>query len=281
MKIGINLLLWTTFVTEAHFPLMEALRETGYDGIEIPLGRGGRSHYAKIGRELDQLGLDCTTVTSVHAESNPISPDAKIRAAAVEQLKWAIEMTATLGGEVMCGPFHSAFKTFSGSPPTEEEAKWGAEVMYQAAEFANANGVTLAVEALNRFECYFLNTIAMARTFVERVGHPSCRIIYDTHHSHIEEKSPAAAIALCADMLAHVHISENDRGTPGTGQVNWAENFAALKKIGYDKWLTIEAFSTADPEFASGINVWRNFANSPEDVYRDGLKFIQNMWQRA
>jgi D-psicose/D-tagatose/L-ribulose 3-epimerase len=281
MKIGMNLLLWTTQVNDNTFPIMEALRQTGYDGVEIPIGEGDSKSYSAVRGQLDNLGLSCTAITSLAPENNPISPDPAVRRAALNRLKWAIEMAATMGSELLCGPFHSAYKAFSGMAPTGDENRWGVDVLRQAAEFAAGHNVCLALEPLNRFECYFLNTMADAHAFVRQVAHPNCRLIYDTHHSNIEEKSPAIAIEGCADDIAHVHISENHRGTPGTGQVNWFDNFTALKRINYQNWLVIEAFSTAVPDFASAIHVWRDFAASPEDVYTEGFRFIQKMWQEV
>src|SRR5713226_2186925 len=118
MKTGMNLLLWTTHVTEEHFPLLAKLRATGFDGAEIPIFEGDAAHYKKIRAELFKNGLSCTAVTVVGPEHNPISPDANVRKAAVDRLKWAIEMTATLGGEILCGPYHSPLAVFSGTGPT-------------------------------------------------------------------------------------------------------------------------------------------------------------------
>src|SRR5206468_5998073 len=103
MKTGMNLLLWTTHVTAEHFPILAKLKETGFDGVEVPLFQGDAAHFRNIRKELDRLGLGCTTVTTAPPEANPISPDAAVRKQAVERLKWAIDMTATLGGEVMAG----------------------------------------------------------------------------------------------------------------------------------------------------------------------------------
>src|SRR6266496_6802717 len=123
MKTGMNLLLWTTHVTEELFPLMAKLKQTGFDGVEIPLFEGDANHYKSIAAELKKQGLGCTTVTVVGPEANPISPDANVRKAAVERHKWAIEMTAIMGGENLCGPYHSPLAVFSGTGPTEDERK--------------------------------------------------------------------------------------------------------------------------------------------------------------
>lgn len=275
-----NLLLWTTAINEELFPILDKIKAVGYDGVEVPIGDEGDEKYRKIGQRLKELGLGCTSVTSVFEDGNPASPDPKIRAKAVDQLKWRIDMGAELGSEVIGGPFHSAFAYFSGEPPREDERKWSAETLRQAAEYAEGTGVILTPEALNRFECYLYNTLADITTLIEAVDHPNLRMIYDTHHAHIEEKSQAGAIETYAPLIAHVHISENDRGTPGSGQVAWEEVFEGLQGINYDGWLTIEAFSRNNPEFASNINVWRNYEPSLEEIYEKGYDFIKTMWEK-
>jgi D-psicose/D-tagatose/L-ribulose 3-epimerase len=281
MRTGMNLLLWTTHVTADHFPILEKLKKAGFDGVEIPLFEGDAAHFQKVRKELDRQGLGCTTVTVVGTEASPISPDQATRKAAVERLKWAIEMTATLGGDVMAGPFHSPLGVFSGEPPTEDEKTRAADVLRQAAEIAAQNKVKLAIEYLNRFECYFLTTATDARALVDRVNHPSFRTMYDTFHANIEEKSPAKAIASLGDRFVHVHISESDRGTPGTGMVHWDESFRALRQAKYDGWLTIEAFGRALPALAAATKVWRDLFPSAEEVYTQGLRFMKEKWVAA
>lgn len=279
MKTGMNLLLWTGFVTEEHYPLLTQLKETGYDGVEIPVFDGDVAHYKKLKQELDRVGLQCTTVTIVTPDTNPISPDPTVRKNAVDRLKWAIECNHALGAETMVGPYHSALGQFSGQPPTEDEKKWATEVLRQAAEFAREANLTLGIEYLNRFECYFLTTASDAAALVESVDHPNFRTMYDTFHANIEERRPSDAIHAIGPVLAHVHISENNRGTPGTGQVNWMENFRTLREIGYDGWLVIEAFGRALPELAAATRVWRDFFPSPEHVYKHGHDFMRVMWE--
>src|SRR4029079_18247019 len=180
MKTGMNLLLWTTHVTDQLFPLFAKLKTAGFDGVEIPLFEGDANHYKSIAAELKKQGLGCTTVTVVGPGANAISPDANVRKAAVERHRWAIEMTAILGGENLCGPYHSPLAVFSGTGPTEYEKLGAADVLRQSAEFAGQHKVMLAIEYLNRFECYFLTTAAQAKDLAQRVNHPNFRTTYDT-----------------------------------------------------------------------------------------------------
>jgi len=279
MKTGMNLLLWATHVTSEHFPILAKLKKTGYDGVEVPLFEGDAAHYQKIRKELDNQGLVCSSVVTVATpDANPISPSVAVRQAAVDRLKWAIDMTAMLGAEMLCGPYHSPLAVFSGAGPSEDEKQRAADVLRQAAEIAAKAKVRLAIEYLNRFECYFLTTAADALALVQRVNHPNFRMMYDTFHAHIEEKDVSKAIASIAGQFIHVHISENDRGTPGTGQVRWDDTFRALRKANYDGWLVIEAFGRALPDLAAATRVWRDLFPSAEEVYTQGLRFMKEKW---
>ena len=226
-----NLLLWTTHVTEEHFPLLAKLKQAGFDGVELPLFEGDAAHYQTVRKELDNHGLGCTTVTVATPEANPISPDAAVRQKGLDRIKWAIEMTAILGGENLCGPYHSPLGVFSGTGPTEDEKKRAADVLRQAAEFAQQHKVMLAIEYLNRFECYFLTTAADAQALVQARQPPA--LPHDVRHlprQHRGEGHRRRRSRRIAGSFVHVHISENDRGTPGTGHVHWDETFRALQE---------------------------------------------------
>jgi len=282
MKTGFNVLLWTPHVTEEHFPLFGKLKAAGYDGVEIPLFGGDADHFRAVGRALQENGLASTTVTVIpDEERNPISPDPAHRRGAVDYLRWAIDCTAAAGAELLCGPFYQPLGTFSGQGPTEEEKEHAADVHREAADIAQQAGVALAVEPLNRFECYFLNTLQDTVEHVRRVDRPNFGAMYDTFHGNIEEKDPVGCITGNMGVLKHVHVSENDRGTPGRGHVPWADTFKALKDGGYDGWLTIEAFSRAMPDLAATTCVWRDLSGSLQEVYTEGLALIKNQWAAA
>jgi len=278
MKLGMNMLLWTTAIGEHHYPVFRDLKDCGFDGVEIPIAPD--DDYAAMGRLLDDIGLERTTVFAVDEDANPVSPAAAIRQAAVDALKTAIDKTHALGAHRVVGPFHSAYKTFTGVGPTDDERKWSAEVLHAASEIAAEADVLLCVEPLNRFECYLMNTVADARAVTDMVHHPNCGVLYDTHHMHIEEKNVSDAIARCGSAINHVHVSESDRGTPGSGQVAWAESMRALHDVGYDDWLVIESFSRMDADFAGAIHIWRDFDPS-DDVWRIGHEFIRKSWADA
>jgi D-psicose/D-tagatose/L-ribulose 3-epimerase len=282
MKIGFCMLLWTTHVDETHRALIEDIKATGYDGIEVPIFEGEPDHYARLGRMLDEIGLERTAITVIPtADKDPLSEDPLVRRAAVDYLNHCTECTAALGASQVAGPLHQVLGQFSGSATTDEERARAREVHHAAGDHARERGVTIVLEAVNRFESYFVNTMGDLATYLDSVDHPAVTGMYDTFHANIEELDPVAAFTRNARHLSYVHISENDRGVPGRGHVPWAETFRAIKGSGYDGWLTIEAFGRGLPALAAATRVWRDFAESPEAVYRDGYRCIREGWDAA
>lgn len=282
MKIGFNLLLWTTLLTDDLLPICENLKAEGYDGVEVPVFEGDAAHYANLRRKLADVGLATTAVAIVQDEArNPTSTDASHRQAGADYLKWLVDCADALGAEILCGPFYQPLAVFSGTGPTTAEWQYLLESHKKMAEYARGTGVTLAVEPLNRFECYALNTNTDAARLVREVDASNYGYLYDTFHSNIEETDPVGAIAETASQLVHVHVSENTRGTPGRGHVDFARTFRALKAVGYDNWLTIEAFGHALPDIAAATKVWRPLFESEEQVYKEGLALIRSGWAAA
>ena len=275
MKFGMNLLLWSGDLNDDLMPVLQSLKQMGYDGVEFPLFEADVDQCAEWGKRFDDLGLERTAVTVRGEEDNPISPDAAVRAKGVANTCMALDACQAANATHLVGPYHSALGLFSGAGPTEDEWKWGVESMRAVAEHAAKTGVILGVECLNRFETYLLNSHADAARFAKDVDHPNCQVMYDTFHANIEEKSVADALTACADVLCHVHISENDRSTPGQGGVKWNENFDGLKAIGYDGWMMVEAFGLALPEIAAATKIWRRMYQSEEQLARDALAFMK------
>ena len=275
MKFGMNMLLWTSDVTEEHFGILENLKKWGYDGVELPVFDLDPAKFSRLGKTLDAIGLERTAVTVCSDADNPISADPAIRAVGVDRLKKAIDTVAAAGATLLCGPLHSALGTFSGTGPTADEWKWGIESLTKAADHAQKNNVTLVCEYLNRFECYFLTNAADDARFCREANHPNLKMMYDTFHANIEEKDLAAAMKGCWDQVVHVHISENDRSSPGEGYVDWKTTFQTLKELKYDGWLTVEAFGLALPALAAATKIWRRMFPTEEYLAKNALAFMK------
>jgi D-psicose/D-tagatose/L-ribulose 3-epimerase len=281
-KLGMNMMLWSPDVTgPEHDATFELLRDLGYDGVEIPIFDSDAARYERLGKRLTELGLAVLGVSARFEDDSPISDDADVRARGVAATRAALDTCAMLGARTLCGPLAAPLGVLSGAPPTREERQRSVESLRAAAEHAATLDVTIAVEYLNRFETYLVNCAEDAAALVRAVDHPNCRLMYDTFHAHIEEKDPRQALEACADVLVHFHASENDRGTPGLGQVEWDRTFDALEDIGYDGWIVIEAFGDDPPEFAAATKTWRRTFDTREALARDGARFLQAQLERA
>jgi D-psicose/D-tagatose/L-ribulose 3-epimerase len=275
VKIGFCMLLWTTEVGEEHRPLLEDLKATGYDGVEIPVFGGAPGDYARTGAMLDEIGLQRTAITVIPTEDvNPLAADAATRRAAVAHLAHCVDCTQALGATQLAGPLQQTLGHFTGAGPTPEERARAREVHRAAGDHAAEAGVRLVLEAVNRFESYFATTMHELAAYLDDLAHPAVTGMYDTFHANIEERDPVAAYTEHTRHISYVHISENDRGVPGRGHVPWAGTFAAIRRSGYDGWMTIEAFGRGLPELAAATRVWRDLAESPEAVYREGFAHI-------
>lgn len=281
MKIGMCMFLWTTHVTEAHEPLLNDIKATGFDGVEIPIFEGDPDHYASLGMMLDRIGLERTAVAAMGDPAMNLIGDVAARTAGVAHMRRAIDCASALGADRLSGPLHSTLGLFSGQGPTREEFARSISSQRAIGDHAGKKGITIGLEALNRFECYLLNTMEALCEHINDVGHPNIKAMYDTFHCNIEEVDPISAFAEHRRNIVHVHISENDRGVPGRGNIPWADTFRAIRSSGYDDWLTIESFGRGLPDLAAATKVWRDFAESPEAVYREGYSHIQKGWAAA
>jgi D-psicose/D-tagatose/L-ribulose 3-epimerase len=282
MKIGFCMFLWTTNVTGKHRRLLKDIKATGYDGVEIPIFEGTPDDYKRLGEMLDRIGLERTAVTAMGDPSmNLISPDAATRRKGIAYMKWAIDCAAALGAVRLSGPMHSTLGAFTGVGPTSAEKKRSVASQRAIGDHAGKRDVTIGLEALNRFECYLFNTMADLSDHIDEVDHQYIKAMYDTFHANIEEADPIGAYTKHVKNICHIHISENDRGVPGRGNIPWKKTFAAIRESGYDDWLTIESFGRGLKDLAAATKVWRDFAESPEAVYKEGFQHIKSHWKKA
>jgi D-psicose/D-tagatose/L-ribulose 3-epimerase len=217
MKLGINLYLWTDHMGDGLMPVLESLKQIGYDGVEVPIFDLDEAAWAQWGQRLDDLGLERTANTVIAPEWNPLSPEPAVRQAAYQHMQAVIDCCAAVGSTLLCGPHQVALGVFTGAGPTEEEWTRSVGHLRRVAEYAAAAGVTLAEEVVNRFELYHLNTLDEAIRFVDEVDHPNCRIHLDTFHAHIEEGSGGRHPARGEPHRSRSHLGKRP-GRAGHGQ---------------------------------------------------------------
>ncbi len=275
MKFGANTFIWSDRFAEEQYPLLEKIKRAGFDGVEVPLFDPAQYRGSAARRSIEQHGLECTVCAVLPAGLHTAGADAGIRRRAADHLRASVEATAELGSRLIAGPLYSPVGYFSGSRRTDDEWKRAVETFQQVGPVLDKHDATLAIEPLNRYETYFLNTAADAVRFCRAIAHPRIGILFDTYHANIEEKDVAAAIREAGPYLRHFHSCENDRGIPGTGHVDWPAVFSALREAKYDRWLTIESFGFSLGALSAAASIWRDVAPSAEDIAFQGLRFLK------
>jgi D-psicose/D-tagatose/L-ribulose 3-epimerase len=276
MKFGANTFIWAAQFDESLHSLLPRLRQQGFDGIEVPLINPKNFDAAGTRKAVEANGLECTVCSILPGNLSLATADAGVRRQAIEHLKHVIALTAEVGAKLVAGPLYSPVGFMTGVRRTPEEWKRVVGGYQELDETLKSTGVTVAVEPLNRFETYFLNTCADAAALCKEIGHPQVGVLFDTFHANIEEKQLGPAILSLRGHLKHVHTCENDRGTPGTGHVDWNATFEALRALNYDGWVTIESFGFSLGELSAAASIWRDIAPSAEAIAFDGVRFLRS-----
>lgn len=275
MKFGANSLIWTDAFDLKHLPLLDDVKGHGFDGIEIARFSFSDFPAAMIGRAAEAVGLETIFCSALIGDLSLISDDPAIRKRASDFISQGIYTAAQLGARTFVGPYCAPVGLLVGRRRNDDEWKRAVEGLQRLGEVLDLHEIDLAIEPLNRFETYFLNTAEDAARLCDEVGHPRIGVLFDTFHANIEEKNLGEAIVRLGGHIKHVHTCENDRGIPGSGHVEWNCVFPALKQIGYDGWAVIESFGFAIKDIAAAACIWRDIAPSPEVIAWEGVKFLR------
>ena len=281
MKFGVNTFIWTANFTRENLPLLPKIKHHGFDGIEVSLFHPADFALQDIRRGLRENDLECSVCSVIPGGLSVICDDAAVRAKTQAHLEECVKTTADVGAKIIAGPLYSPVGYLPGRRRTEDEWQRAVECYQSLGPVLARHDVTMAIEPLNRFETYFLNTAADAVALCDQVNHPNIGILVDTFHANIEEKNIGQAYRAVARHLKHVHTCENDRGIPGSGHVEWKDVFQALHDIRYDGWLTIESFGFALGELSAAASIWRDIAPTPEAIAFEGVKFLKQNMTRA
>jgi D-psicose/D-tagatose/L-ribulose 3-epimerase len=276
MKFGVNTFLWTASFGPSHFDLLPKIRERGFDGVEVSMFTPSEFPAAAIRRAVEENGLACTVCSVLPSGLSLATNDLSVRKRTIAHLSECIQATAEAGANLIAGPLYSPVGYLPGRRRNIDEWTSVVDAYRELGPVSERYGVHVAIEPLNRFETYFLNTTEDAVRLCEEIGHPYIGVLWDTFHANIEEKSLEKALLLTGKHLKHVHTCENDRGTPGSGHVDWNGVFTALRQLRYDDWLTIESFGFAVGDLSAAASIWRDLAPTVDEIAWDGVKFLQN-----
>ena len=265
-KIGLSTFVLASPFTNADLNLMGKVKGMGYDVIEICIEDPAKLSSDQMLSAAKEHDLQISICGAFGPDRDISHEDAKIRDLGVQYLKTCVDFAAEVGSSFVSGPMYSATgKARLLSPPErKEQFNWAVDSLSTVASYAQSRNVGLAIEPLNRFETDLINTVEQGVELCRAVGSANVGLLIDT----IESAAP---------YIFHVQVSENDRGTPGKGQVRWDEFFASLSKINYGGQIVIESFLPTVKEIARAVSAWRPVAPSMDALAIDGIKFIKSI----
>ncbi|MDW3180811.1 sugar phosphate isomerase/epimerase family protein [Roseobacter sp.] len=274
MKYGIHAGLWQARWTDEITPILKTVADLGFDGIEVSLLGMSDEKATALGKAVRDHGLQVTCSDGLAPDKDITSDDADVRAAGVTYLKWAVETTARIGSRGLAGVVFAPWGQFDPLNKPVRAAR-SAEALGSLHETLAAQDVTLGIEMLNRFETDLVNTADEAVNIAKASGSDRVGVLLDTFHLNIEEKDIRAAIASAKGKLAHFHVSDNDRGVPGSGHIPWDQVKAGLEDAGYDGWIVAEMFVIAGNPASADLNIWRHIEPDATDAARRALAFMR------
>jgi len=277
-KIGLSTFVLASPFSDNDLSLMGKVKSMGYNVLEVCIEDPTILSSDAINVAAKKYGINISICGAFGPDRDISHEDPIIRAQGIAYLYTCIDFAAEVGSPFVCGPMYSATgKTRLLSPEERrQQFDWAVESIVAAANYAQTKNVRLAIEPLNRFETDLINTLEQGVELCRAVGLDNVGLLIDTFHMHIEEKSLTESIRFAAPYIFHVQVSENDRGTPGKGQVHWDEFFAALNDINYQGSIVVESFLPTVKEIARAVSLWRSVAPSMDALAIDGFKFINS-----
>ena len=280
MKFGISTFVWVSpFRTEV-FDVVQKVADLGFDVIEIAFEQPDLIDIKKLKSVVKESNLEVATCGAFGLDRDLISDDLEKRENAKRYIRQCLDYAHELESTVFCGPAYSAVGKARLITPEQKQIEWGRAVegLQELGEYAQSRGVTIALEAINRFESDFINIAADLKHLLQDINHKAVKAHLDTFHMNIEEKHLGAAIELIGEDLAHFHACENDRGAPGSGHIEWEEVRDALWKVGYDRYLVIESFAPGVKEIAKAGSIWRPLEKDENALATKGLAFLKKLF---
>ncbi len=281
MKFGVSTFLWVSPFSTASFDLVYKVKEMGFDIIEIAVEKKELIDWARLKELIKETGLQVTISGAFGSDRDISHEDPAIRENGFQYIVDCIKIARDMGSPIFGGPVYSAVGKTRFIPEDQKkiERAWCVENLMRIGKIAGDHGIIVGLEPLNRFETDMVNTADQAISLVKEVSSPNIKIQLDTFHNNIEEKNIANTIRKVGkELLCHVQGNESDRGTPGTGNLDWAGIKVALTEIGYDGAMVIETFGEVSAEIARAASIWRPLANSSDELAREGLQFYKDFF---
>jgi D-psicose/D-tagatose/L-ribulose 3-epimerase len=275
---GASTWLWTSpFTTASIQELFPKIKKMGFDVVEIAVEDPSLIDIKEVKKGLQQHNLKAIICGAFGPSRDLTNEDVSIHKNCFSYIESCFDFCVELGTGFFGGPMYSAVGKARMVSPEQRKAEWELAVknLRLVCNMAAAQGLQIALEPLNRFESDLINTAEDALRLINDINHPAAQLMLDGFHMNIEERDIEKAIVAAGDKLIHLQVSENYRGTPGTGQTRWEAYKKGLEAINYKGTVTIESFTTDNRELAGAVCFWHPMAESQDGFASEGIRFLK------
>jgi D-psicose/D-tagatose/L-ribulose 3-epimerase len=278
VRFGASTFIWTSPFGDDQLSLFGRVGGLGFDLLEICIEDPSRVTPSAVRKAASEAGVGVLVCGAFGPGRDVSDEDQGVRDQAIAYLRTCIDIAAEVGSPLVSGPMYATTGVTRMLSDDGRRRQWERAVdgLRTAAAYAADCGVTLAIEPLNRFETDLVNTTEQGVRLCRDIGGDNVGLLLDTFHMNIEEKDIGDAIREAGSYVRHFHTCENDRGTPGTGHVEWRDVFAALSDIGYQGDAVIESFTPDNKEIARAVSLWRSLAADGDTLASEGLRFLRS-----
>lgn len=282
IQYGVSTWLWTSpFTTASIDELFPKIARMGFDVVEIAVEDPALIDVQAVKQGLERYNLKANICGAFGPSRDLTNEDPAVHQQCFGYIEACLDICVAVGTGFFGGPMYSAVGKARMVPPEQRQREWDLAVtnLRKVSEQAAARGLQIALEPLNRFESDLVNTAEDVLRMVKDINHPAAKIMLDGFHMSIEERNIEQAIRTAGSQLIHLQVSENYRGTPGTGQTPWQDYRTGLEAINYTGTVTIESFTPDNKELAGAVCFWHPMADNQDEFATDGLRFLQQ-WSR-
>lgn len=280
LSFAVSTWLWTSPFTNETTALFPKIKAMGFDAVEIPVEDPSLIDNALLKRALADNGLNGIVCGAFGPSRDLTNEDPAVHQQCFDYIEQCFDLCNELGTAFLAGPMYSAVGKARMVPPEQRQKEWKLAVsnLHKVCEQAASRGLSIALEPLNRFESDMVNTAEDVMRLVRDIDHPAARVLLDSFHMTIEERDLEKAFLTVGDALIHVQVSENYRGTPGTGLTPWPALKRGIGKINYQGAISIESFTPEIKELAGAVCIWKTLADSQDGFASDGLQFLKQLF---
>ena len=279
VKFGVSTWLWTSPFTTDTVDLFPKIKSMGYDAVEIPVEYPEKINAKKVKEALECNGLDAIVCGAFGPSRDLTSDDPAVHENCFNYIIQCLDLCNEWNAKFLAGPMYSAVGKARMVSAEQRKIEWERAVsnIHKVSKLAHERSLEIALEPLNRFESDLINTAEDVMRLIKDVNHPAAKVLLDGFHMAIEERDLEKAITSVGDKLIHVQVSENYRGTPGTGQTPWEFFKSGLTKINYQGVVSIESFTPEIKELAGAVCIWKNLAPSQDGFAQEGITYLRKL----